>query len=128
MNVLDEFMKTLPYTPKRWGGEYLIVNDEKYCAKFLKVNPGYQCSLHYHKIKRETFKILSGTVDLELDGDSYSRTLILTAGDEQLIRPYTYHRFSTKTGAIILEISTHHEDSDSYRLEESKKIDDPKSS
>lgn len=119
MNLLDEFMKTLPYTSKVWGGEYLIVNDDKYCAKFLKVNPGYQCSLHYHKIKQETFKVVSGSIILELRGHP---SFYMVTGEEEVIHTGTPHRFSSTTGGIILEISTHHEDSDSYRLEESRKI------
>jgi mannose-6-phosphate isomerase-like protein (cupin superfamily) len=94
------------------------------------VNPGYACSLHFHKVKQETFRVISGVVELELQSgiELKDNKITMNVGDEELIRPWMSHRFSTHTGAIILEISTHHEDSDSYRIQESKKIDDPKSS
>ena len=40
---------------KGWGYENWLVNTELYCGKILHFNHGKQCSLHYHKIKDETF-------------------------------------------------------------------------
>ena len=45
------------YVPKFWGYEQWFVNNDKYCGKRLLLNRGYQCSVHYHKIKEETFYI-----------------------------------------------------------------------
>lgn len=108
---------------KLWGYELWLVNNEKYCAKILKINPGYQCSLHYHKVKDETFYVLTGTVHLEEEyPDRYPRVWrVLIAGDSHRIYPGTPHRFYTtsQTGATVLEISTHHDEGDVVRLEES---------
>lgn len=49
---------------KVWGDEQWLVNNEKYCSKFLNLNQGYTCSLHYHAIKDETFYVLTGTVEI----------------------------------------------------------------
>ena len=46
---------------KVWGREEWIVNNEKYCGKKLILKKGYSCSMHHHKIKDETFYILSST-------------------------------------------------------------------
>ena len=83
----------------------------------LSLNKGYQCSLHYHKNKDETFVITEGQVRLELG----SEVLHLRPGAFIRIPPNTHHRFTGIEDSLIMEVSTHHEESDSYRLEESRK-------
>jgi D-lyxose ketol-isomerase len=51
--------------PKVWGSENWIVNNERYCAKYLNLNQGYECSVHYHAVKDETFVILEGEIELK---------------------------------------------------------------
>ncbi|MCK9458478.1 MAG: cupin domain-containing protein [Proteobacteria bacterium] len=99
---------------KVWGNEVWLVNRE-YCGKFLNLKKGFKCSLHCHHIKDETFIIMDGKVLMEVDGQ------IRTMGpmDIQTIEPHQKHRFTGLEDSKILEISTHHEDSDSYREEES---------
>ena len=48
--------------PKGWGRELWIANSELYCGKILELNEDKRCSIHYHKLKDETFYILSGNV------------------------------------------------------------------
>ncbi len=60
---IDENIKIVP---KGWGEERWIHNDEFYCGKILVVRQDKHCSLHYHKLKTETFYIQSGHVRLEL--------------------------------------------------------------
>lgn len=109
---------------KVWGAEVWFCNEPLYCAKELILEPGWKCSLHCHKVKTETFVVMSGHCTLELDGIP---ARILFPGDKQTILPGQYHRFSLEPEAIqscsILEVSTHHEDSDSYRLSESGRYD-----
>lgn len=102
---------------KLWGKEFILINNDKYCLKILEIKPQYQCSLHYHNIKQETFVVLNGKIKLEFDGNVNKMTI----GDTKLILPKVHHRFSTKNGALLLEISTHHSDDDVVRIEESKK-------
>src|ERR1700720_25578 len=102
---------------KLWGYEVWLVNNEKYCAKVLHVYPGYQCSLHMHPIKKETFIVRKGAVELELaryeDSGSLSfERLRLIVGDSHTIEPGTFHRFWSDTSAEILEVSTSHNDED----------------
>ena len=103
---------------KIWGSEEWLVNNELYCCKILNLKKGYRCSIHYHKVKDETFYVLKGIVLLELFG----KKIILRKGDSIRIKPYTLHRFTGIKNSKILEISTHHEDSDSYRLKLGGKI------
>jgi len=115
----------IKHVDKLWGSEEWLVNTELYCAKHLFVDPGFQCSLHYHKNKDETFYVLTGTIQIEIQksGSDKIETYILPEGNFIRIRPGDKHRFqSLGDRATILEVSTHHEDEDSYRLELSKKI------
>ena len=41
---------------------------------------------------------------------------ILCEGDSLVLEPYTAHCFFAKKDTTIFEFSTHHEDSDSYRI------------
>ena len=117
--------RKFPITNKLWGHEVELVNNESYCAKFLVLKPGYQCSLHCHKVKKETFIVYEGVVELEvLDLEGYKSVNRLEEGDSYTLEPQYYHRFSTPAGATILEISTPHSDSDVYRLVDSRKLND----
>lgn len=109
--------------PKLWGREEWIVNNEKYCGKKLIFWQGYRFSLHYHKIKEESFYLLSGIVLLELIDKGLLTERIMTAGDIAHVKPYVQHRVTALTDAELMEFSTQHLDEDSYRLEESGKVD-----
>ena len=103
---------------KVWGSEEWIVN-RNYCGKKLILNKGFRCSMHYHKLKDETFYILKGKVLLEIGMKKH----VMLPGDSMLIKPGQKHRFTGLEDSEIMEFSTHHEDSDSYRDEESGKVD-----
>lgn len=98
--------------PKVWGKEIWIVNRD-YCGKKLVLNKGFRCSMHYHKIKDETFYILKGKVLMETD----NKKRIMLPGNSILITPCMKHRFTGLENSEIIEFSTHHEDEDSYREE-----------
>ena len=112
-------VENIGVVPKVWGHEKWLENNEKYCCKLLTLNKGYQCSLHYHKKKDETFLVTSGHVRLELNG----QVTHLRPGSFVRIPPETPHRFAGIEDSVIIEISTHHDEEDSYRLEESRKMD-----
>ncbi len=118
LNFFD--LQPIKIVDKIWGREIWVVNEEKYCVKFLEIKDGYRCSKHFHNVKHETFVVIKGTVNLECGFESKS----LFPGQKQVIPPGTPHRFGTEdyAGAIILEVSTHHDDNDVVRLEESRKI------
>lgn len=99
---------------KVWGREEWIVNNELYCYKKLYLKKGYQCSMHKHMIKDETFIIQYGTVQMEA-----RVPILMNKGEQVRIKPNTYHRFLGITDAVIIEISTQHIDEDSYRLTKS---------
>ena len=103
--------------PKAWGHEVWLVNTELSCLKELHITPGWQCSLHRHRIKDETFIVQSGHVEIELGGRYWQAN----PGETIHVPPLTWHRFASHTGAMLLEVSTHHSDADVERREESQR-------
>jgi mannose-6-phosphate isomerase-like protein (cupin superfamily) len=103
---------------KEWGHEEWITNRD-YCGKKLVLNKGFRCSMHFHKNKDETFYILTGKVLMEIG----MQKNIMLPGHSILIKPGQKHRFTGLENSEIMEFSTHHEESDSYRDELSGKID-----
>ena len=112
-------IKDIPVVQKDWGREIWVVNKE-YCGKVLELKKGYRCSIHHHKEKDETFLVIEGRVLMEIDGKEW----VMEAGHCQHIAPGTKHRFTGLENSRIIEFSTTHKDSDSYRDVPSGKADD----
>jgi mannose-6-phosphate isomerase-like protein (cupin superfamily) len=111
----------------------------------LHLSPNYQCSLHYHERKHETFTAIEGTVWVEYYPD-YDASVTLNTprgkkvreergqGVVTILRGWAYdtlvvptgmpHRFWTTDpeGAVLAEFSTPHRDSDVVRLQESRPL------
>jgi mannose-6-phosphate isomerase-like protein (cupin superfamily) len=103
---------------KGWGHEVWIHNDERYCGKILVVKEGKRCSLHYHKLKYETFYIQSGKIHMRLrPQDGEEREFIMNPGDVLELSQGTAHQFTGLEDSEIMEFSTQHFEEDSYRLE-----------
>lgn len=106
--------------PKSWGWEEWIVNNDLYCGKRLHFNVLYGCtSLHFHAVKHETMYVESGRFHIHvtdtLTGDV--SVMELDPGSSLVIPPNTPHRIiATKSPSVLVEFSTHHENSDSYRI------------
>lgn len=112
---------------KLWGHEQIIVNNDLYCGKILTVLPnGNACSIHFHKLKTETFHLLSGRLFIQIGPYSPStkryelRQQWLLPGESLTIKPYTAHRFwSEGVESQFIEFSTPDSPKDSYRIIES---------
>lgn len=97
---------------KSWGREEWLANNNLYCGKILCVNKGTTCSVHFHKIKDETFYVLSGDVAFLKNNNVF----ILSEGETVHIPIDTPHCFGGIGGdAKIIEISTQHFEDDSHR-------------
>lgn len=94
----------------------LIVNlvNREYCKKIIVLLPSQQHPNHYHRIKEETFQLLSGDMEIILDGEMIN----MKPGDRKLVKRNTWHSFRSIKGAIIEEISTTHTKGDSYYEDE----------
>ena len=106
---------------KDWGYEIWMANNEKenYCGKILYIKSGHSTSMHFHQKKHETFYILEGALDIEIidtiTTDKYVKTI--NEGEVFVLDRLIPHRLVPKGGDVkFVEISTFHEDSDSYRV------------
>ena len=110
-----------PRHPKSWGYEEWIVNNDLYCGKRLHFEvEGGSTSLHLHRDKHETMYVERGRFKITvIDQESVRpEEYTLNEGDSLVIRPMTIHRITAlKKLSVLVEFSTHHEDSDSYRVE-----------
>ena len=107
---------------KLWGYELWLANEniEGYCGKILYIEPGKSSSMHFHVNKHETFYILEGELTVVvIDTETTDRHLhIVQEGDTFAIDRYTPHQLSANGAPVkFIEMSTFHEDSDSYRIE-----------
>lgn len=116
---------------KLWGYEIWIENNHLYCGKHIHIVPHRTCSVHYHKNKKETFYVINGSLLIEtstvLDKSSWLnnsniKVTRLDKGQSYTIDTYIAHRFKSALDypCDFIEISTHHDDNDSYRIIESK--------
>jgi mannose-6-phosphate isomerase-like protein (cupin superfamily) len=106
---------------KSWGQEEWIVNNDLYCGKKLHFKvAGGQTSLHFHMRKHETMYVEQGIFHIYVvnQGSVKPELHTLGPGNSLVIEPGAIHRIKCATEAgVLIEFSTHHEDSDSYRVE-----------
>jgi quercetin dioxygenase-like cupin family protein len=104
--------------PKGWGEEIWIVNNDKYCGKLLKFNTGAIFSDHYHIIKDETWYVLEGKLELRYYDLSNADRLVTELGPGSVVHipPHTPHQLLAREMSTIIEVSTPHDEADSYRI------------
>ena len=130
MNLRKQFEDFGKIVSQRvWGTEYWVVNHPLYCGKVFEIYPMSESSKHMHKIKNETFMCTDGIIQVETWPEGSDRMGQITvlrgwAKDSIDIPAGMYHRFSNyeNTPAWVTEFSTHHDDADTYRLEESRRF------
>ena len=88
--------------------------NRNYCKKIIVMLPRQKHPYHYHKRKEETFQLLHGDLEVELDGNVTQ----MEVGDTLLIKPNGWHKFHTLHGAIFEEVSTTHYNDDSFYEDE----------
>ena len=101
----------------------MLINsiNREYCNKFLIMLPGQKHPHHKHKRKEETFHMLWGDLEVDLEGD----IIHLKPGDKLLVERDQLHAFRTRNGCIFAEISTQSIRSDSYYADETIARMDP---
>lgn len=101
----------------------LIINliNREYCKKLVIVLPGQRHPNHRHKIKEETFQLLWGDLEINLDDKVHH----LCPGDKLLVERGVWHSFLSRDGAILEEVSTTHIKSDSYYEDQEISSKDP---
>ena len=109
--------ETMEEIKKVWGKELVIANCDEYCGKLLYLDKGAKSSYHYHKQKQETFYCIDGQAALTIEGKDY---MLNPFSRPKTIRPGQKHSFMGIANSVIIEISTHHDDSDVVRLTQSE--------
>jgi mannose-6-phosphate isomerase-like protein (cupin superfamily) len=113
----------MKFVPKSWGWELWIVNNSKYCGKILFVKQGQFLSYHFHKLKDEVLYVQSGkarfVISENADG-SNPEEKFLDVGMAYHVTENCPHQIEALSDLTIIEFSTTHFDSDSYRLSPNK--------
>ena len=110
---------------KVWGWEVVLISTELYSCKLMVIKGGYQCSIHYHKEKDETFMLLVGDVILTtykvLLGPHFLKMKQLVPFH---IKPLVKHKFQgISKFSVLLEVATEDKAEDSYRETKSGRIE-----
>lgn len=111
------------YVEKDWGSETWFANNSEYnyCGKVLEIKKGQGTSMHFHVDKHEVFYVLEGTLKVDwIDTDSGEVYTVHVAKGESMEMPQgTPHSLIADEAfedVKLIEASTFHRDSDSYRL------------
>lgn len=95
---------------RQFGAVIISIVNREYCKKLIAVLPGQQHPVHMHKVKEETFQLLYGDLEVDVDGEKRE----MKPGDIQTVLRGQKHAFTSRTGAVFEEISTTHVKNDSY--------------
>ena len=111
--------KPIRIVPKGWGREVWIANNDLYCGKILEIRKGKRCSLHFHKLKTESFYLRVGRLKVRVKKSPESETMEefeLSVGECMDIPRGLVHQMEALEDAELYEFSTQHFDSDSHRI------------
>ena len=105
--------------PKGWGREVWIANNTHYCGKILEIAKGKRCSLHFHKLKTESFYLRRGRLQIRVKEATDTQTIHefeLYERECMDVLPGLVHQMEALEDSELYEFSTQHFESDSYRL------------
>src|SRR5215471_19380213 len=108
---MNRARKPVRIVPKGWGREVWIANGDLYCGKILEIRRGKRCSLHYHKLKTETFYLRTGKLKVRVKESAAAETLeefILSPGDCMDVPVGLVHQMEALEDSELLEFSTQH--------------------
>ncbi len=92
---------------------FTLIN-RAYCKKLLISLPGQVHPAQYHKKKEESFLLVYGDLTLTID----NKDIEMGLGEIITIEKGVIHKFSSKTGSIVEEISDTHNADDSYYIDD----------
>jgi mannose-6-phosphate isomerase len=103
---------------KGWGHEEIFADTPDYCGKLLCFKTLAASSLHLHRYKTETWRCLSGefVIDRVDPVTTETATVAFRPGDVFHLPAMTIHRLSCLTEGVVIEVSTHDDENDNYRV------------
>ncbi|MFH1820687.1 MAG: N-acetylneuraminate synthase family protein [Candidatus Nealsonbacteria bacterium] len=87
--------------------------NKEYAKKLIVQTAGQWNPVHYHKKKDETFQVLDGVLEIEVEGKKKQ----LYPGDTFWMPRGVWHGFGTETGVVFEEISTSSYGDDSFYID-----------
>ncbi len=99
---------------REFGAIIIDCINRSYCKKLIVLLPRQKHPYHFHKKKEETFQLLYGDMEVELNGHKKK----LEKGETFLVKRNEWHKFHSLDGAIFEEISTTHYNDDSFYEDE----------
>jgi mannose-6-phosphate isomerase len=117
--AMSRVRKPVHIEPKGWGREVWIANNDLYCGKILEIRKGKRCSLHFHKLKTESFYLRVGRLVVRVKESPRSEVIeefMMHPGDCMDVPPGLVHQMEALEDAELLEFSTQHFEEDSHRL------------
>jgi mannose-6-phosphate isomerase-like protein (cupin superfamily) len=118
-SVMTRAREPVHIEPKGWGREIWIANNSLYCGKILEIRKGRKCSLHFHKLKTESFYLRSGRLWVRVKDSADSDVIDefeMVPGQCMDVPPGLVHQMEALEDAELFEFSTEHFNSDSHRL------------
>lgn len=106
---------------RQTGAVLITLINREYCKKLMVILPGQKHPNHRHKVKEETFQLLWGDFEVNLDG----KLVKMKSGDKLLVERRAWHSYSSQGGAIVEEVSTTHIKGDSEYEDERIRYLDP---
>ncbi|MBI2623953.1 hypothetical protein HYW67_00450 [Candidatus Parcubacteria bacterium] len=117
---------TLDRREKYWGTIETVVNN-RYTGKRLFFRKGQHSSLHFHCQKSETYFIHSGRLLVRLRaGRGEDEFFELVSGQTLSIPPGLMHQDGAIEDTVVIEVSTHDEDADSFIVEDGQLLPMPR--
>ncbi|MCX6691518.1 MAG: mannose-1-phosphate guanylyltransferase/mannose-6-phosphate isomerase [Methanoregula sp.] len=98
-NRNDPITKYHRQVHRPWGSYTIVEDAEFFKIKRVTVKPGQQLSLQHHNPRSEHWVVVSGTAQVELDGE----TRVLQKGESTFVRSGARHRLRN-TGTVPLEV------------------------
>lgn len=95
---------------REMGAILITCYNDEYAKKLVIQLPRQKHPYHFHKLKKESFQLLWGDMEIVIEGSVIQMEL----GQIVTVERGQWHKFSTMHGAIVEEISTVAVGSDSY--------------
>jgi mannose-6-phosphate isomerase len=92
--------------PKEWGTETLFAHTDEYTGKILRMRAGASGPLQYHRLKDETFYLLSGRAIVRFDrGDGVLGLHQMLPGEAFHVPPGAVHQVEALEDCVFVEAS-----------------------
>jgi mannose-6-phosphate isomerase-like protein (cupin superfamily) len=117
--MMSRVREPVRIVPKGWGREVWTANGDLYCGKILEISKGKRLSVHFHKLKTESFYPRAGRLVIRIKESPEAETIeefVLEAGQCTDIPIGLVHQMEALEDSELYEFSTQHFDTDSHRL------------